>query len=69
MCLEAAACVDINRSLPCCCAELSIQPQLNSTLIPPHARAQTTPTSHADGSVSDCPAQPSSAPGPLSNST
>ncbi|KAF3839289.1 hypothetical protein F7725_018006 [Dissostichus mawsoni] len=26
--------------------ELSIQPQLNSTLIPPHARAQTSPASH-----------------------
>lgn len=26
--------------------ELSIQPQLNSTLIPPHARSQTTPVSH-----------------------
>uniref|UniRef100_A0A8C7LKQ8 [tau protein] kinase n=1 Tax=Oncorhynchus mykiss TaxID=8022 RepID=A0A8C7LKQ8_ONCMY len=26
--------------------ELSIQPQLNSTLIPPHARAQTLPASH-----------------------
>lgn len=30
-------------SLP---AELSIQPQLNSNLIPPHARSQTTPASH-----------------------
>lgn len=27
-------------------SELSIQPQLNSTLIPPHARAQTSPASH-----------------------
>lgn len=26
--------------------ELTIQPQLNSTLIPPHARAQTSPASH-----------------------
>ncbi|KAJ8287740.1 hypothetical protein COCON_G00003990 [Conger conger] len=48
--------------------ELSIQPQLNSTLIPPHARAQTSPASH-DGGVSDSPAQPSSAPGTLNNST
>lgn len=35
---------------PCVCSsalsELSIQPQLNSTLIPPHARAQTSPASH-----------------------
>ncbi|KAJ8354795.1 hypothetical protein SKAU_G00223620 [Synaphobranchus kaupii] len=49
--------------------ELSIQPQLNSTLIPPHARAQTSPASHAEGSVSDSQAQPSSAPGTLNNST
>ncbi|KAJ8334395.1 hypothetical protein SKAU_G00400340 [Synaphobranchus kaupii] len=48
--------------------ELSIQPQLNPTLIPPHVRAQATPTSH-EGGVSDSPAQPSSAPGSLSNST
>lgn len=48
--------------------ELSIQPQLNTTLIPPHARAQTSPASH-EGSVSDSTAQPSSAPGSISNST
>ncbi|KAM6994851.1 glycogen synthase kinase 3 alpha b [Labrus bergylta] len=48
--------------------ELSIQPQLNSTLIPPHARAQTSPASH-EGSVSDSSAQPSSAPGSINNST
>ncbi|KAL6489484.1 hypothetical protein MHYP_G00032250 [Metynnis hypsauchen] len=48
--------------------ELSIQPQLNSTLIPPHARSQTTSASH-EGVVSDSPAQSSSAPGALSNST
>ncbi|KAK2910049.1 hypothetical protein Q8A73_007764 [Channa argus] len=47
--------------------ELSIQPQLNSTLIPPHARAQTSPASH-EGSVADSTAQPSSAPGSI-NST
>lgn len=29
-------------------SELSIQPQLNSTLIPPHARAQTSPASHGE---------------------
>ncbi|XP_052000638.1 glycogen synthase kinase-3 beta-like [Xyrauchen texanus] len=48
--------------------ELSIQPQLNSILIPPHARSQTSPASH-EGSSSDGPAQSSSAPGPLSNNT
>uniref|UniRef100_A0A1A8GUY9 [tau protein] kinase n=1 Tax=Nothobranchius korthausae TaxID=1143690 RepID=A0A1A8GUY9_9TELE len=48
--------------------ELSIQPQLNPTLIPPHARAQTSPASH-EGSVSDSTAQPSSAPGSINNST
>uniref|UniRef100_A0AAX7VGU1 [tau protein] kinase n=1 Tax=Astatotilapia calliptera TaxID=8154 RepID=A0AAX7VGU1_ASTCA len=48
--------------------ELSIQPQLNSTLIPPHARAQTSPASH-EGSVSDSTAQPSSAPSSINNST
>lgn len=32
--------------VPSSLPELSIQPQLNSTLIPPHARAQTSPASH-----------------------
>ncbi|KPP72403.1 glycogen synthase kinase-3 alpha-like [Scleropages formosus] len=46
--LQAAVSVDVNKPIsPHCCAELSIQPQLNSTLIPPHARAQTAPASHA----------------------
>uniref|UniRef100_A0AAY5EVA2 [tau protein] kinase n=2 Tax=Electrophorus electricus TaxID=8005 RepID=A0AAY5EVA2_ELEEL len=48
--------------------ELSIQPQLNSVLVPPHARSQSTSASH-DGSVSDSSAQSGSAPGALSNST
>ncbi|KAI5105922.1 glycogen synthase kinase-3 alpha [Silurus meridionalis] len=52
----------------CIRSKLSIQPQLNSSLIPPHARSQTTPVSH-EGSVSDGSAQSSSAPGALSNST
>lgn len=29
-----------------CFAELSIQPQLNSTLIPPHARSHTVASAH-----------------------
>ncbi|KAL0962380.1 hypothetical protein UPYG_G00339320, partial [Umbra pygmaea] len=44
--------------------ELSIQPQLNCTLIPPHARAQTA----SDGSGSDGSSQHSLVPGSL-NST
>uniref|UniRef100_A0A8B9RN12 [tau protein] kinase n=1 Tax=Astyanax mexicanus TaxID=7994 RepID=A0A8B9RN12_ASTMX len=31
--------------------ELSIQPQLNPTLIPPHARAQTTSSSHGNDTI------------------
>ncbi|CAB1351141.1 unnamed protein product [Coregonus sp. 'balchen'] len=47
--------------------ELSIQPQLNSTLIPPHARTQTA--SSVDGSGLDGSSQHSSIPGSLNNST
>ncbi|XP_067112053.1 glycogen synthase kinase 3 alpha a [Osmerus mordax] len=47
--------------------ELSIQPQLNSTLIPPHVRVQTSSSSH-DGIGSDGSSQHSSVPGSL-NST
>ncbi|XP_049606731.1 glycogen synthase kinase-3 beta isoform X1 [Syngnathus scovelli] len=45
--------------------ELSIQPQLNSTLIPPHARAHTAASSH-DGTGPD-PSQLGSVPGSLNS--
>ncbi|XP_034559986.1 glycogen synthase kinase-3 beta-like isoform X3 [Notolabrus celidotus] len=45
--------------------ELSIQPQLNSTLIPPHARSHTAASAH-DGTGSDS-SQHSSVPGSLNS--
>ncbi|XP_039629083.1 glycogen synthase kinase 3 alpha b [Polypterus senegalus] len=52
--------------------EMSIQPQLNSVLIPPHARSQTAATSsHGEGSLAaDSGSSPSnSASGPVANTS
>ncbi|KAG7270615.1 hypothetical protein CRUP_033224 [Coryphaenoides rupestris] len=61
---QPSTCLPSGRDLPLL---FNFSP-LNSTLIPPHARAQTSPASH-EGSVSDSPALPSSAPGCINNST
>lgn len=38
----------MSRNICFCFTELSIQPQLNSILIPPHARTYTTASSHGE---------------------
>lgn len=49
--INATYTVDVNSLFIitlCLSAELSIQPQLNSTLIPPHARAQAAASGHGE---------------------